>query len=319
MAQMKLKEIFKVQNVHKAFYTGGEVDWTSDGSEILCQCGSNIQILNVENGTISYTIGQELANDEEEDLILTFCLNNDDEKVVTVHKSGLFKEWNLKEKKIVKMWKSIHKGPVACLSLANDSMLLASGGSDSSVRVWDMAHHACTHNLIGIQGVVSVLVFHENSKGETQVFAAADDTTIKVWDLKSSEVVMTFPGHYSTVTGIGFHPGNKHFISCSRDKVIILWDLEEGKQLFTIPVYESLESLVMLPEKISIPGHERLKGGVYVAVAGEKGIISIWDALHKTKLFSQTQSKVVGSEDGCLAVTKLLFNSTKKTNSCCIS
>lgn len=58
------------------------------------------------------------------------------------------------EKKLVKMWKSIHKGPIARLALSQDCTLLATGGTDSSVRIWDLMHHACTHNLVGLQGVV---------------------------------------------------------------------------------------------------------------------------------------------------------------------
>lgn len=56
--------------------------------------------------------------------------------------------------KLLKLWKSIHKGPVRRLALTNTNFLMASGGSDSTVRLWDLVHHVCTHNLKGIQGVV---------------------------------------------------------------------------------------------------------------------------------------------------------------------
>jgi len=32
---------------------------------------------------------------------------------------------------------------------------MGSVGSDGSVRLWNLQHHACTHNLKEIQGVVS--------------------------------------------------------------------------------------------------------------------------------------------------------------------
>lgn len=60
--------------------------------------------------------------------------------------------------------------------------------------------------------------------------------------------------------------------SCGRDKVIILWDLDQQCAVNTIPLYESLEGLVLLPNETSLPGlkHNKL-GDMSVAVAGERG------------------------------------------------
>lgn len=63
-----------------------------------------------------------------------------------------------------------------------------------------------------------------------------------------------------------------YFSSCGRDKVVILWDLVQNKQLRTLPTYEVLEGMVLLPkapcqDNIPLP----LSDSVLVAVAGEKG------------------------------------------------
>jgi len=122
--------------------------------------------------------------DQLEDTINCFALCNEDTGIITHHKSGLFKLWDWKSNrlnfhfllfsiflfatllyilflfmlvianKLMKLWKSIHKGPVMQITLSNNSILMASGGSDGSVRLWNLQHHACTHNFKGIQGVV---------------------------------------------------------------------------------------------------------------------------------------------------------------------
>ncbi|KAG8281073.1 Transducin (beta)-like 3 [Homalodisca vitripennis] len=108
-------------------------------------------------------------------------------------------------------------------------------------------------------------------KSSTIVLAAGDDTVIRGWDIQSGNVVLEFTGHFSKVTDIVFDDQHKYLISCGRDKVVILWDLRKGRQLITLPAYESLEGMVLLPtapHMTNIPQPEA--NSVLVAVAGEK-------------------------------------------------
>nr|CAD7264084.1 unnamed protein product [Timema shepardi] len=280
------KNEYEIEAKHGAFFTGGLVQWSSSGEEMLCQCGGVVHVLDVQQGRIKTTLGQ-IGDVEDEDTVTTFTLSPDNEAVITSHKSGLFRLWNWRDwihgecnnsslhfidGSVQKMWKSIHKGPVARLALNPTGWLMASGGSDSSVRIWDLQHQACTLNLRGIQGVVSVLEFHPEEE-RSQVFAAADDTTICAWDVKTGERQLSLAGHFSKVTALAFHKDFKHMISCGRDKVVIVWDIVRGVKERTLPVYESLECVVILPTKFSLPGHT-VKGGIHIATAGER--VMVW-------------------------------------------
>lgn len=67
--------------------------------------------------------------------------------------------------------------------------------------------------------------------------------------------------------------------SCGRDRVVILWDLSSGNTVRTLPVFEGLEGLVLFPPKFRLPGHKKkLRGGIHVATAGERGmyLITLW-------------------------------------------
>lgn len=143
---------FDIQSKHGAFYTGGNVEWHD--STIFCQTTLTVSAFDINSGSVTSTIGDESS--EESDSIHTFAA--DSKNVVTAHKSGLLKLWT-HDGKLQKMWKGIHKGPVARLALKEK---LASGGSDGVVRIWDIVHQTCVLALRGPVGVVNVVEFHPN-------------------------------------------------------------------------------------------------------------------------------------------------------------
>ncbi|KAK9499793.1 hypothetical protein O3M35_002763 [Rhynocoris fuscipes] len=315
MPPLQLKELYKADEIHKAFYTGGDLQWSEDGSTVYCSCNGCIQILNVNEGRIRGSLGEE---ENTSDPVLTFLLDNNNEQIFSAHKSGLLKIWNLQESEVIKQWKSIHKGPVSRLAINLNSTILASGGSDSSIRIWDLQYNCCKHKLIGLTGVVSVLEYFRRDNID-YLFGAADDTNIHVWDVESGVEVLTLVGHYSTVTGVVISQEGNHVASCSRDKVIILWDFKTGRQLHVIPVFESVESLVFLPKKFIVPESEKkVSGGLCVATGGEKGVIRIWDVCNVSELYCQQNSLIESAkEDSGLAITHLIYN--KLTNSFLVS
>lgn len=302
MFQFKYFFRYGVESRYGAFYTGGNIEWHED--KLFCQTISNISLLDIENGLVEKTIGE--ANTEDADFIQTFT--TDGQRVVSSHKSGLLKLWN-KEGELEKMWKYIHKGPVASLALKENK--LASGGSDGAVRIWDLQYQACILSLKGCQGVINVTKYHPS---EDKIFASGDDGKINCFELENGEISYVYNAHYSKVTSVVFGHDNKHFVSCGRDKVIILWEFNRTTALRTIPTYEAIEVIVSLPIKFKLPEFKSEPESIYVAAAGEKGIVKVWDVKKAKEVFVQTNSLVSPAlEEGGLAVSNLLFNEKSKT------
>lgn len=216
------------------------------------------------------------------------------------HKSGLIKLWNSKGE-LEKKWKYIHKGPIARLKIKAN--VLASGGSDGIVRIWDIQYNACLFSLKGCQGVINVVEYHPN---ENKLLCSGDDGKINCFSLDSGELCNIFEAHFSKVTSLVFSSDSKHFVSCGRDKVIILWDFVKSIVLKTIPVYEAVETIVALPNKFKVPGFKSNPINFYIASGGESGIIRIWDVENAKEVFVQTNSLVSPAEQGGLAITNLL-------------
>ncbi|KAJ2946036.1 hypothetical protein O0L34_g4954 [Tuta absoluta] len=307
-----LKEIYEKTAEYSAFYTGGEIRWTADGSHLLCQCDDVIKVIDVNSLSNSLTIG-ETEDGVESDQIYTFQLSHNNNVVVTAHKSGLMKLWDRETGNQEKVWRSGHKGPVAQLAFDSADESIASGGSDGNIRLWDLAHHTCTSSLRGAMGVFTVLKYHPDS-GKQLIFGAADDTKIRSWNSKTGKEQMVYSGHFSKVTSLQFTSDCQYMISSGRDRVLILWNLSESKALRTVPVYESIEDTLLLPASFKIPNFKKKTEmeGIYVACAGEKGIVKVWNLQMSCLMYEQNNSLVSpATEEGGLAVTHLLFNEAR--------
>lgn len=291
-----------------AFFSGGHIEWRD--KHLYCQTQTHINKVNVDTGIVATELAKE-SEELEDDPILTFTTNI--EHTITAHKSGLFKLWNASNV-LEKQWKCLHKGPVATLCLQNN--ILLSGGSDGVVRVWDMEHHACIAALKDAVGVINVLTMHNE-----QIFASGDDGNIVAWE--NDSVKLIYSGHFSKVTCIMFSNDGEYFVSSGRDKVLILWRLNDSHAVRTVPVYQSIEGIIMLPTNTVIPtGNTIDPDGIVVACAGEKGMISLWDMKTSKELYKQTNSLISPAKtEGSLAVTHLLVdsNDAKRTELALVS
>lgn len=291
---------YKAETKFGAFFTSGNVEWHDD--KLYCQSFSEISILDIDTGNILHKIGEE--NSEDADTIQTFT--SDGELIATSHRSGLLKLWN-SNGELIKMWKYIHKGPISRLILNNKKLF--SGGSDGTLRVWDLTHHTCVMSLKNCTGVISVI---ECNNVHNMLFASGDDNNIFSWDMTSGKLKSAYNGHFSKVTSISFHVDNEHFVSSGRDKVLILWNIEKSIALKTVPLYEAIETVICLPLKVKLPDL-KLDKGIHVAAAGELGKIRIWDMEKPKEVYTQTNSLITkANEEGGLAVLKLLFNKERK-------
>lgn len=67
--------------------------WSADGEHLFCQKGGIVSVLSLRKGSVISSIGR-VETDYEEDTINCFILSDDDTKIITHHKSGLFKLWD---------------------------------------------------------------------------------------------------------------------------------------------------------------------------------------------------------------------------------
>lgn len=225
--------------------------------------------------------------------------------MITSHRSGLLKLWN-ENSELEKSWKYIHNGPIAKLALRDE--ILASGGSDGVVRVWNLQQQACVLSFKEVQGVVNVVEFNGD-----RLFGSGDDGKIFSWGLEKDVEKIVYSAHFTKVSCLVFHDDGKHFVSSGRDKVLILWELGNSVSLRAVPTYEGIESIAAMPLKFKLPGFKSTEGGIYVAGGGESGVVKVWDVTTSRVVFTQNNSLVSPAKDGGLAIVKVLLGPSRKT------
>ncbi|XP_064630078.1 F-box/WD repeat-containing protein 1A-like isoform X2 [Lineus longissimus] len=226
-----------------------------------------------------------------------YCLQYDDEKIVSGLRDNTIKLWDRNSLECVQVLTG-HTGSVLCLQY--DQNIIVSGSSDSTVRVWDvktgemmntLIHHCeavlhlrfcdgimvtCSKDrsiavwdmqapreinlrrvLVGHRAAVNVVDFDEK-----YIVSASGDRTIKVWSTSTCEFVRTLNGHKRGIACLQYR--DKLVVSGSSDNTIRLWDIECGACLRVLEGHEELVRCIRFDNK-------RIVSGAY------DGKIKVWD------------------------------------------
>ncbi|XP_048408643.1 transducin beta-like protein 3 [Stegostoma tigrinum] len=278
---VRFKTNYAVSSKIEPFYKGGKVQINNDGTYMFCTCGTKVNIIDITTGKVIKSIGQE----DQED-ITCFSISPDDEILVTSSRALLLKQWDWKESTCTRTWKAIHTSPVASMAFDSTSTLLATGGCDSTIKIWDVIKQYCTHNLKGSSGVVHLVEFHPDIS-RLQLFSSSMDYKIRLWNLNTSNCMMVLDAHYSAVTSLAFTSDGHTLVSSGRDKICIVWDLKTYRSERTVPVYETVEAVVLLPENEDFTALGVTSKEPHFITAGSKGILRIWEAYSGRCVYSQ--------------------------------
>ncbi|KAK2833523.1 hypothetical protein Q5P01_017412 [Channa striata] len=279
---LQFKTNYAVSSKIEPFYKGGKVQMSKDEKYIFCTCETRVNVLEISTGKIVHSV----EHDDQED-ITSFALSCDDELLVTASRALLLKQWDWRQAQCTRSWKAIHTVPVASMTFDSTSTLLATGGCDGTIKLWDVVKQYCTHNLKGSSGVVHLVQFHPDIS-RLQLFSSSLDCGIRLWDLRSSQCMCVLQSHYSAVTSLSFSSDGGTMVSSGRDKICTVWDLKTRKPKRTVPVYEAAEGVVLLPENKDFSQIGVKSNELHFITAGSKGVLRVWNASTARCVHTQT-------------------------------
>lgn len=155
-----------------------------------------------------------------------------------------------------------HAGPVFGLALAPQGDLLASGGADATVKVWDAYRSGKPQVFLGHgDRVQSVAFFHHRRA----IVSGSRDGTARIWEIGSGKEILVMRGQGAAIEALAVSPDDK-LVATVSGGAITLWQPETGAEISVLP----REGWAFLGVAFSPNG--RLLAG-----AGADGTIQLWD------------------------------------------
>ena len=119
--------------------------------------------------------------------------------------------------------------PVKAIDISCDSLLIATGADDKTVKLISVNDRKLQANLLGHSNWVKTVRFSRNA---LLVASGSDDKTLKLWDTYKKRLVHDFNSgeHKGAVNCVRFHPDNSCLATACFDGKIRLFDIR-SKQL----------------------------------------------------------------------------------------
>ncbi|CAN1822634.1 Transcriptional corepressor LEUNIG [Linum perenne] len=116
---------------------------------------------------------------------------------------------------------------VECCHFSSDGKLLATGGHDKKVTLWDTDSFTVNSTLEEHSQWITDVRF---SPSMSRLATSSADKTVRVWDADNPGYSLrTFTGHSTTVMSVDFHPTKEDLIcSCDSNNEMRYWSIKNG-------------------------------------------------------------------------------------------
>lgn len=157
-----------------------------------------------------------------------------------------------------------HTDFVRAVDVNRDGTLLASGGQDATVRLWDLESYELVATLEGHRGWVNTVAF---SPDGTQLLSGSHDDTIRVWNVETRALIGDpLDMHTDEVWTVTWNAAGTRFASASADQTVRVWDAVTLEQIGEFTAHtEAVFALAFDPT------------GTLLASGGESGVILLWN------------------------------------------
>ncbi|MEO1401698.1 MAG: NB-ARC domain-containing protein [Cyanobacteria bacterium J06635_1] len=156
---------------------------------------------------------------------------------------------------------------ISTLACSPDGQWLASGDTQSEIRLWDLATDTLQAVLKGHQGWVLSVAFSPDGQW---LASGSEDRTIKLWSMATGQCHHTWHGHQNWVRSVAFSADGEILASASKDGTIRLWNLESKAAVAVLTGHDAAVCAIAWH-----PYARRLVSG------SEDGTLRLWNTLNE--------------------------------------
>eukprot|EP00127_Corallochytrium_limacisporum_P005980 Clim_evm57s215 gene=Clim_evmTU57s215 len=161
-----------------------------------------------------------------------------------------------------------HTGDVLSVAFSSDNRQIVSGSRDKSIKLWNTLGE-CKYTITEDchSEWVSCVRFSPSTDTPT-IVSCGWDKLVKVWNLTTCKLQTNHIGHGGYLNTVTVSPDGSLCASGGKDGQAMLWDLNEGKHLYTLDAGETINALAFSPNR-------------YWLCAAAGPTIRIWDLENK--------------------------------------
>jgi len=202
--------------------------------------------------------------------------------------------WDLNAGKSTRRFED-HKKDVLSVAFSADNRQIVSGSRDKTIKLWNtLAQCKYTISEDGHEHWVSCVRFSPNNNNPV-IVSCGWDRLVKVWNLANCKLKTNHYGHKRFLNTVTVSPDGSLCASGGKDGMAMLWDLNEGKHLYTLTTKEShsINTLCFSPNR-------------YWLCVANGPTISVWD-LENKRLVDELRPEVItttakGNQHECISL-----------------
>jgi len=164
-----------------------------------------------------------------------------------------------------------HTKDVFSVAFSGDNRQIVSGSRDKTIKLWNtLAECKFTISEDCHNDWISSVVFSPSAKMPL-IVSAGWDKLVKVWNLTDCKLRANLVGHTGVVYTVAVSPDGSLCASGGKDSTAMLWDVNDGKHLYSLDAGSTINALTFSPKN-------------YWLVAATDTSIKVWDLENKNVL-----------------------------------